>query len=77
MLLIRFAHRFGAYDWSNDPEQPKQAVLLQQLAAGNPEDPVEGDDEFSGIFCSLSLGPDRFNEEIGCDQSPRTDAHCE
>jgi hypothetical protein len=21
--LIHFAHRFGAYDWSNDAEQPK------------------------------------------------------
>ena len=26
--LIRFAHHFGEYDSPNDPEQPKQVVLL-------------------------------------------------
>ena len=62
--LIRFAHCFGTYAWSDDPEQPKQAVLLKELATGTPEDPVEGDDEFLWHCLFAVVRADRFNEGL-------------
>jgi hypothetical protein len=62
--LIRFAHHFGEYDWPNDPEQPKQAVLLQQVATCTPEEPVEGDDEFLWHTLFAVVRADRFNDGL-------------
>ena len=32
--LVRFAHRFGSYDWSSDPRQSEQERLLETLKSG-------------------------------------------
>jgi hypothetical protein len=62
--IVRFAHRFGSYDWSTDPEQPEQEQLLQALASGQPDDPVDGDEEFLWHCLFAVVRANRFNEGL-------------
>lgn len=62
--LTAFAHRFGSYDWADDPDQPTQAVLLSRLATGKPHDPVEGEDEFLWHCLFAVVRADRFNDGL-------------
>jgi hypothetical protein len=62
--LVRFAHRFGSYDWSSDPDQPKQQQLLVSLASGEPDDAVDGHNEFLWHCLVAVVRADRFNEGL-------------
>jgi hypothetical protein len=62
--LVRFAHRFGSYDWSNDPRQPERARLLRMLDSGEPDDPVDGDDEFVWQCLFAVVRANRFNDGV-------------
>ena len=62
--LVQFAHRFGSYDWSNDPRQQEQLVFLQSLATGGADDPVGGDDEVLWHALFAVVRADRFNEGV-------------
>jgi hypothetical protein len=62
--LVRFAHRFGSYDWSSDPRQPEQARLLRTLDVGEPDGPVDGDDEFLWHSLFAVVRADRFNDGL-------------
>jgi hypothetical protein len=62
--LVRFAHRFGSYDWSNDADQPKQQQLLETLAYGESDDPVDGDYEPLWHCLFAVVRADRFNDGL-------------
>jgi hypothetical protein len=62
--LVRFAHRFGSYDWSGDPRQPEQERLLETLKSGESDDPVDGSYEFLWHCLFAVVRADRFNDGL-------------
>ncbi len=62
--LLRFAHRFGSYDWSNDPRQDEQLKLLQSLGSGKSDDPRYGHDEYLWHCPFAVVRADRFNDGL-------------
>jgi hypothetical protein len=62
--LIAFAHRFGSYDWTNDPRRDQQESLLRALAVGALDDPVDGDYEFLWHCLFAVVRADRFTEGL-------------
>jgi hypothetical protein len=62
--LIVFAHRFGSYDWTNDPRRDQQESLLRALAVGKFDDAVEGDYEFLWHCLLAVIRADRFTEGL-------------
>jgi hypothetical protein len=62
--LIRFAQRFGSYEWTNDARQPEQVALLQTLASGDAEAEVNADFELLWHTLFAVVRADRFNEGL-------------
>jgi len=62
LRLIRFAHRFGSYDWMADPDRDKQQELLQELSSGQSDDGVDGAYEFLWKTLFAAAREDHFNE---------------
>ena len=62
--LVRFAHRFGSYDWSSDPRQPEQQRLLETLKSGESDDPVGGSYESLWHCLFGVVRADRFNDGL-------------
>jgi hypothetical protein len=62
--LIQFAHRFGSYDWTEDPRHTEQEALLRDLADGKADDPVEGEYEFLCQCLFAVVRADRFTEGL-------------
>jgi hypothetical protein len=64
LRLIRFAHRFGSYDWMADPDRGEQVALLRALASGQADDPVEGDYDLLWKTLFAVAREDRFSEGV-------------
>jgi hypothetical protein len=62
--LIRFAMRFGSYDWNNDPRQPEQVALLQSLSSGDAEAEVHGEFELLWHTLFAVVRAERFSEGV-------------
>lgn len=60
--IIQFAHKFGSYDWNNDPRQEKQLDPLKAVNMGEPTDPVP--EPFDVLWRTLfvAVRADRFFE---------------
>jgi hypothetical protein len=60
--LIQFAHKFGRYDWNNDPRQERQLDPLKALNMGEPTDPVP--EPFDVLWRTLYVAArvERFSE---------------
>lgn len=60
--VIRFAHCFGGYDWSHDPDHGKVLALLVKAGAGGPTEPLA--ESFDSLWRTLfaMVRADRFSE---------------
>jgi hypothetical protein len=60
--LIQFAHRFGSFDWSHDPDHEKVSALLATAGAGTPDKPLL--EPFDSLWRTLfaTVRADRFGE---------------
>jgi hypothetical protein len=61
--LIRFAHRFGTFDWSHDPNHPEKMRLLERYNSAKPGDPIPMPFEVLWRWLFAAVREDRFGGE--------------
>jgi hypothetical protein len=60
--LIRFAHRFGSYDWNHDPNHDEQMRSLERYNSGEPSGPIHESFELLWRRLFAAVRQDRFSE---------------
>lgn len=61
--LIRFAHRFGTYDWNHDPSHPERMRLLERYNLAEPADPIPMPFDVLWRWLLAAVREDRFGSE--------------
>jgi hypothetical protein len=61
--LIRFAHRFGTYDWNHDPNHPEKMRLLERYNSAEPADPIPMPFDVLWRWLFAAVREDRFGSE--------------
>jgi hypothetical protein len=61
--LIRFAHRFGTYDWSHDPEHGEKTRLLERYNSAESGDPIRMSFDVLWRWLFAAVREDRFGSE--------------
>jgi hypothetical protein len=60
--LIRFAHRFGSYDWNNDPHHNETMQLLEQYNLEEYSTPIDRSFDVLWRWLFAAVRQDRFSE---------------
>ena len=60
--LIRFAHRFGSYDWNNDPHHNETMRLLEQYNLEEYSTPIDRSFDVLWRWLFAAVRQDRFSE---------------
>jgi len=61
--LIRFAHRFGTYDWSHDPNHREKMRLLESYNVAEPAAPIPMPFDVLWRWLFAAVREDRFGSE--------------
>jgi hypothetical protein len=61
--LIRFAHRFGTYDWNRDPNHREKMRFLERYNLAEPADPIPMPFDVLWRWLLAAVREDRFGSE--------------